>query len=848
MIRRKEVFKKGKQVLAMALSGAMIAAYVPGGVGGPRVVRADPGFQKSKSNSCYGVNRIKRDTTSAGIGKWNYVMYGNDGKGNSLKCRVLSMDAVIDSGGRYQLTDSKATSSKLMLLDSETSVGMMNFTDCWYRESPIKTMLDGVFKKFDVREQKAVPNVSASKDRISEGWDYYYEDSPIEDNIFILGYRDITNTKFGYDAEGSNDNKKGKEWETWTRCVQEPNGISGYTPKTEVRTLTKTGYVSEAESAYNKDVYPTFCLEENKVLFSTAIDGKMDEAYGSTYKLTVYDENMVVEFANGNKPYIYPDSNIIAVPYSIKGTNANKVEQLSVYVIDNSNWLQYYAPVKTGSLGTSGVVSFELPDDFPISKIGPTSTYRLFLIAEDVNDDNHTDFASKGLQLYNFASVSYVGDGTTDSITVKGGAPNDSKLTIFEPDNIIYDGKRKRAHTNDYDQSLFPGDVTIDYYVDDVNPGNSIKDEEVVEPGNYAARLLYTYNSKKYTAKVNFTIMPGYSEVVTEPKAKSLKENGSAQELVTKGTALHGTMLYALGDNGDTPPAVENFTSDIPTAKAAGTYYVWYMIKGDEFYRGLPGHLVTAKIDKSGDSSDKNPNEGNKDDGQNNQGENGNLPAPVAQGNTIENESASFVVTSSDAKNATVTYEASKKTAATSVTIPDTVNIGDVEYKITQISPKAFYKNKKIRKVKIGKYVTVIGNSAFYGCIALTTVSGGTGVKKIGANAFNGCKKLTKAPIGAKVTSIGDKAFYKCAGVKTMTIPVNVSKLGKQFAYGTKNLTTLTVKTIKLKDKSISTGAFKGAGSKKTKAVVPKGMKKEYTTLFRQKGGLNKKIKFKESK
>ena len=67
--------------------------------------------------------------------------------------------------------------------------------------------------------------------------------------------------------------------------------------------------------------------------------------------------------------------------------------------------------------------------------------------------------------------------------------------------------------------------------------------------------------------------------VTTAPTAKALTYNGSAQELVTAGTASGGTMHYALGSETE---ATELYTTSIPTATAVGTYYVWYEVVGDE--------------------------------------------------------------------------------------------------------------------------------------------------------------------------------------------------------------------------------------------------------------------------
>ena len=62
---------------------------------------------------------------------------------------------------------------------------------------------------------------------------------------------------------------------------------------------------------------------------------------------------------------------------------------------------------------------------------------------------------------------------------------------------------------------------------------------------------------------------------------------------MTAGTATGGEMQYALGDaNGATQP----YTTFIPTATDAGTYYVWYKVKGNDNYKDSEAVMISVTI------------------------------------------------------------------------------------------------------------------------------------------------------------------------------------------------------------------------------------------------------------
>ena len=66
--------------------------------------------------------------------------------------------------------------------------------------------------------------------------------------------------------------------------------------------------------------------------------------------------------------------------------------------------------------------------------------------------------------------------------------------------------------------------------------------------------------------------------------------------------------------------------------------------------------------------------------------------------------------------------------------------------------------------------VTSIGERAFIGCDALTSVTIPDSVTSIGDYAFSECSGLTSVTIGDSVTSIGDYAFEYCGGLTSVTM------------------------------------------------------------------------------
>lgn len=84
----------------------------------------------------------------------------------------------------------------------------------------------------------------------------------------------------------------------------------------------------------------------------------------------------------------------------------------------------------------------------------------------------------------------------------------------------------------------------------------------------------------------------------------------------------------------------------------------------------------------------------------------------------------------------------------------------------SSIGDSAFYVCESLPSISLPDSVGTIGGSAFFGCFSLTSVEMPSSLTSIGANAFKECGSLKGMELADGLSIVGDKAFAYCSGIE----------------------------------------------------------------------------------
>ena len=121
-------------------------------------------------------------------------------------------------------------------------------------------------------------------------------------------------------------------------------------------------------------------------------------------------------------------------------------------------------------------------------------------------------------------------------------------------------------------------------------PGDAVGDYTITVTANLTPDLTAKYDLTTTNGTLHVTKTA--AEVTAAPTAKTnLVYTGTAQALVTPGTATGGIMVYSL--NG------QDYDDAVPTGTNAGDYTVWYKVEGDGNHSDTAPVEIDVSIDKA---------------------------------------------------------------------------------------------------------------------------------------------------------------------------------------------------------------------------------------------------------
>lgn len=311
--------------------------------------------------------------------------------------------------------------------------------------------------------------------------------------------------------------------------------------------------------------------------------------FGLFFKETQKAEITATDEGSGvNKYYYYVDKSGSEESLTEKQLQAvDWKEGESVTFSEDSNYV-IYAKVtdKAGNIkyvSTDGIVIDTIAPQ--VSGVESNQTYtkkQTFTVTDNnldtVKVDGQTVEPTNGSYILVPKKGTYtieVTDKTGNKTTLNNITVNWEKVKKPTVESKVYTGQTLTANISE--NGL--------YTVKENNGGIDVNEYDVQltlkDPTNYR----WEDGTIDTTVKFNITQA---TPVVTKPTTKTLTYNGSEQELVNAASTNGGTVKYSL-DN-------KNWSTSIPTGKAAKEYTVYYKVEGNKNFKDADVKEITNKI------------------------------------------------------------------------------------------------------------------------------------------------------------------------------------------------------------------------------------------------------------
>lgn len=580
-MNKRKLFKRG---IAVLLAGLMV--YSPSVTNVQAEDGVTTGTTTEKTIAGLGTDIIAdplvpASTSDAWAGSYVYFGTYDD---SPVKYRVLDSDTSV-FGGTTMLLDCDsilwAGSDPSSVFDADGSA---------WAGSDIRIYLNGTFltSNFSASEQ----NVIASSTKYyadstdGNGYNQFSYTSLDNDKIFFLDTKEVTNESYGYSnsyEDVANRAKKyadGNDAEWWLRSN---NGrVSGYVAGSD-----SDGNIYNFSVTSNYvGVSPALNVNLSSVLFSSVISGTAGET-GAEYKLTLIDSDMIIA-GNGA---VTRTGDTVTIPYTISGTNSSNATQVSVLLLDkeytegntNDAEVLYYGALDT-SVNNSSTGTFTLPSTLLNKVCG--RDYYAYIIAEDVNGEKETDYASTPVEIADIydevSGVSVTVDAPVVGTTLDASVT--TSTTDFSVTTVVWqDGNNTVTGNADYD-TAYTVNVTLTagrgyIFEDNVTATVNNHTATVIENNNGTITVCYTFEKTQMGTITHTTA--GYEGIY----------DGQAHGITVKVTDPSDTIVTYSVD-GTTYSEVN------PTFTDAGVYKVYYKVTKDR-YKAVTGEAAVTITKKA---------------------------------------------------------------------------------------------------------------------------------------------------------------------------------------------------------------------------------------------------------
>lgn len=311
--------------------------------------------------------------------------------------------------------------------------------------------------------------------------------------------------------------------------------------------------------------------------------------FGLFFKETQKAEITATDEGSGvNKYYYYVDKSGSEKSLTEKQLQAvDWKEGESVTFSEDSNYVIYAKVIdKAGNIkyvSTDGIVIDTIAPQ--VSGVENNQTYtktQTFTVT-----DNNLDTVKVDGQTVEPTNGSYTLVPKKGTYTIEVTDKSGNKTTL---NNITVNWEKVKKPTVEskvYTGQTLTANISENglYTVKENNGGIDVNEYDVQltlkDPTNYR----WEDGTIDTTVKFNITQA---TPVVTKPTTKTLTYNGSEQELVNAASTNGGTVKYSL-DN-------KNWSTSIPTGKAAKEYTVYYKVEGNKNFKDADVQEITNKI------------------------------------------------------------------------------------------------------------------------------------------------------------------------------------------------------------------------------------------------------------